>query len=538
MIVLLPISVFRVPFEVAAGRPYSHLERLVLDSIAGEADELDALCGTFGIHKRIIVEVLVTLMYAGWIALDTRESGLENRYCITEAGKRAVDDASLDDELLPREISIRRASISVVMERTLGHVARNSEVNWHHRSRLGDLWRQGLVLPKQHVRNAIGPALIEPILPRNPGEWIRHIGSPFSTRRGGDFAVAYVDISRQEVIGLPGAWQPMLVDYILPYVGEKSVEEYLPAVGASEAVPYLATVGVKKSSDDGKLRSWTVSRNEVAFVVGVKEHRSTILEFLGNVESHCTIVSPIFVGATPEEVLSGIRDAVKRGVCVSILWSRKVSRGEQSGSGEAIAALRRIVAEEDEDGIAGSVILNESSVESNSCVVFGDLRGELCAIIGNYSWLGEREEHFAAGPVSCKVTHDGVLGAVTLGLTELFQLDKRTRDCGGAIRVRNVGERMRARNVRDRTAGGGAFALKGAERQSASDCSTFAGTIVNVLFGAQHDLVVSRDSGNTQARIQLALREYDEENLISFCKKLHNWMDVKESALIVHPIVA
>lgn len=534
MIVFLPISVFRVPFEVAAGRPYSHLERLALDAIADEATELDALCAKFGIHKRIIVEVLVTLMYAGWIALDTKEDGLGNKYCITEAGKRAVDGASLDGEPLPREISMRKASISIVMERTLGHVARNSEVNWHHHSKLRDLWRNGLVLPKKHVRNAIGPALIEPILPRNPGEWIRHIGVPFSTRRGGDFAVAYADISRQEVIGLPRAWQPMLVDYILRYVGDISAAENLPTLDQAEAVPYLATDGVKRPHDDGSLRSWTISLNEVAFVVGAEEHRLAMLEFLGNIKSHCTIVSPITDGAIPEGVLSGIYDAVKRGVCVSILWSRGVGFGEQSGSWEGIALLRKLIGERDEYRNAGRVAVNEDSLESSACVLFGDLGGELCAIIGNYSWFGEKQESFAAGPVSCKVTHDGVLGAVALGLTELFQLDKRTRDCSGAIRVRNVGERMRARSVGERTEGEETLEEKNKRDRNAPDWGTSSNTRVSVVFGAQHDLVVSRDFESAQARIRLALRLCDEEILFGYIRKIHAWMGSQKSDLVVN----
>ena len=73
MIVLLPVGVLRVPFQLASGRPYSYLEELILTSLSEEAKGLDQLCVLFAIHRRIVIEVLVTLMYSGWIALDPVE---------------------------------------------------------------------------------------------------------------------------------------------------------------------------------------------------------------------------------------------------------------------------------------------------------------------------------------------------------------------------------------------------------------------------------------------------------------------------------
>ena len=146
MIVFIPISVFRVPYEVAAGRPYSYLERLVLEAVSQDTREMEGLCDIFGVHRRIVIEVLVTLMYAGWIALEARAEGTGNQYCITQAGIRAIESSKGAQKVLPAATAIRKASISVVMERTLGQIARNSEVIWHPRANLSHLWEKGFVL--------------------------------------------------------------------------------------------------------------------------------------------------------------------------------------------------------------------------------------------------------------------------------------------------------------------------------------------------------------------------------------------------------
>ena len=69
VIVLIPLSRFRISFEVAAGRPYSQLERLMLRAIAEGANELTKIEETFQVHPRLIVEALVTLTHAGWLSI-------------------------------------------------------------------------------------------------------------------------------------------------------------------------------------------------------------------------------------------------------------------------------------------------------------------------------------------------------------------------------------------------------------------------------------------------------------------------------------
>src|SRR6266511_4795735 len=87
MIVLVPVSRFRVAYELARGRPYSRLERRVLETIAHGGASLRTLRTTFRVHERLFVESVVTLVTAGWVAVA---GCTEARFVLTVEGSDAV----------------------------------------------------------------------------------------------------------------------------------------------------------------------------------------------------------------------------------------------------------------------------------------------------------------------------------------------------------------------------------------------------------------------------------------------------------------
>ena len=72
MIVLLPVSRYRVRYQVASGRPYSFFERFILEGVRDGYSSLETLERTFRVHRRVLIEGLVTLVQAGWVAIDRR----------------------------------------------------------------------------------------------------------------------------------------------------------------------------------------------------------------------------------------------------------------------------------------------------------------------------------------------------------------------------------------------------------------------------------------------------------------------------------
>src|SRR5580692_6317095 len=109
MIVLLPVSRYRVRYQVASGRPYSFFERFILEGIRDGHSSIEALERTFHVHRRVLIEGLVTLVHAGWVAIDRKTHEL----LPTKAGLRAIGRP----DALPRNIVVLDQVDYIVGER-------------------------------------------------------------------------------------------------------------------------------------------------------------------------------------------------------------------------------------------------------------------------------------------------------------------------------------------------------------------------------------------------------------------------------------
>src|SRR5689334_5473439 len=120
MIILSPSSKFRVRYEVAKGQPYSYLEKMILKAISEQCNSQESLAEIFKIHPRLIIQSLVTLTQAGWIALGNSP---DKQFIITPVGKSA-----LTDEKLPEFIEKSTRSFYVVLDRVTGIVVAENQV--------------------------------------------------------------------------------------------------------------------------------------------------------------------------------------------------------------------------------------------------------------------------------------------------------------------------------------------------------------------------------------------------------------------------
>ena len=169
MKVLLPISQFRISYEVAAGRPYSRFEALTLKAISQGATSLAALKEIFHVHPRLTIDALVTLTQAGWLAIGT--DGKEN-FVLTAEGEKA-----LSQEGTPESLVVTSQSTRLLLDRLTGGVVGNSEASFLTSKKLGKTRGDWFELPMEVVDNTLDEGQVYPLLPRKEGEWIR-VGSP------------------------------------------------------------------------------------------------------------------------------------------------------------------------------------------------------------------------------------------------------------------------------------------------------------------------------------------------------------------------
>ena len=202
MITLVPVSRFCITYEVAAGRPFSQLERLILRAIREGTTDLVELQKTFEVHPRLLIEALVTLTHAGWLAVGSVD---REGFVLTAEGSEA---AGSDRPPSTTEVSTRQAF--VVMERLTGALISNEEVRFASRKDLDRVWEQAVRLPAEVADNRLDEGQVQHLLPRRKGEWVRWIGPIDMMSKNAHWLPVNVDLDSGAVVGLPDAWTSRL----------------------------------------------------------------------------------------------------------------------------------------------------------------------------------------------------------------------------------------------------------------------------------------------------------------------------------------
>jgi hypothetical protein len=101
-----------VDYQVAGGRPYSQFEHFILRAVYRGAASVGALHEIFQVHQRLIIDALVTLTQAGWLAIGGPEG---QDFTLTAAGREAVTSGEA-----PRTRIVDNRYTWLVMERVTG----------------------------------------------------------------------------------------------------------------------------------------------------------------------------------------------------------------------------------------------------------------------------------------------------------------------------------------------------------------------------------------------------------------------------------
>ena len=385
MIVLVPVSMFSVNFSVARGRPYSRLERRVLEEIAARAGvyphqgaTLTSLCDTFRVHERLMVEAVVTLVGAGWVAVT---NGREATFVLTDEGQQAC--SSRKD---PASVVVAPAApCTVVFDRTAGQLARRGEVlTVSKQEARPDL---NPSTPLRIVRNALDESQIQKLLPRASGEWVRSIGRPRLVTVDRYLPVR-VDLADRSITGLPRGWHQALSVEILAAAQTRKeelesapdvqptpqatavrvaspVQARMPATGpghrptplsvpgrkppaaalgaaaapqTSVSFPWLEDAAPFGSSGDGPADQSTEA-TLFSEVSGEESHQLLITEALATAASHVLIASPTVNMESLSKLGDAIQAAVRRGVRVDVLYG---DTDEGTNAQNVVELLHRI----------------------------------------------------------------------------------------------------------------------------------------------------------------------------------------------------
>lgn len=431
MIVLVPVSMFSVNFSVARGRPYSRLERRVLEEIAARAGvaphqgaTLTSLCETFRVHERLMVEAVVTLVGAGWVAVT---SGREATFVLTDEGQQACSSGKD-----PASVVVAPAApCTLVFDRTAGQLARRGEVlTVSKQEARPDL---NPSTPLRIVRNALDESQIQKLLPRASGEWVRSIGRPrlVTVDR---YVPVRVDLADRAITGLPRGWHQALSAEILgvaqtrqeeleaapnlqptPQTAGKEpplVPAAPPATGQTRHPTPLSLAG--RRSPASAVGAPALPQTDVSFpwldeadpfgnggddfteqsieaalfseVSGEESHQLLITEALATAANHVLIASPTVNVESLSKLGGAIQAAVSRGVRVDVLYGDT----DEGTTPQDIVNLLNRIGYHAAQRLGRDLVrpAKEPTGSGAGLLIFDGKDGALEAVIGDYAWAG------------------------------------------------------------------------------------------------------------------------------------------------------
>jgi hypothetical protein len=446
MIAFLPIARYRVEYQVASGRPFSSFERLLLKAVQAGHGSVGSLAGMFAVHRRLVVEGLVTLMQAGWVSLGAGEA----EFVLSASGQSAFDA-----ERLPPTIALADRQITIVVEKVTGQVARSNEVDFQTRGNLKSLWDAGVPLRKGDVSNIVDPALISPLLPHQPTEWIRWIGPISVLSDNAAFAVVDIDTVAERITGVPRSWAALLLPDCLSQTRKREREraegKFETSAVADQELRQLVRREIPESNSqetsdvDVKWSRLSVDPPDVLW--SPADHREAFEALLGDAITYVAISCSDLSDASVADLLPHLTSALNKGLVINVFLGRIPGSGDTT-SRTAFAALKKLEYDSAHGVWPGRLTLGTRATGCWANIALADTADGAAAILGSYPWTAPPETADELH-VSIRLRDAWAVARLCEVLAGFSAADDRLRLEAGFVRLRKAVGDLRQRRQSD-----------------------------------------------------------------------------------------
>lgn len=420
VIMLLPLNRYNVKYELAEGRPYSKLDQFVLRAFKEEgAKTIQDLQNIFCLPNRLLVEVLVTLAQAGWIAIGNDKEG---SFILTPQGSAVID---APEDKLPPGTSIHSEVAFIIMERFTGGLVSPSEIIYQNNKqfkndKIGEktVWDMACQLPIKIIDNSLGIEQVQHLLPRQGGERIRFIAPPALVSQNYYWLAMNADIEKQRVIGLPDCWDGSLKQLLL----EK-------AEAFAQKQPELAKSRYEGVRPDDRTRQTSeVSAGTYSTKIDLNDlllthtaHFQQLKKALTEEAKKDILIASAFLKIENlSEVEEWVMKALERGVNVSLLWGYR-DTNSQKRTKEWLEELQKKAKK-----TSGNLQFNKEPTDSHAKLLIYDTEEGYQAYLGSYNWLSKPTKveatlaDFDGSDVTLRLRHPGLLADLCRSVAGLW----------------------------------------------------------------------------------------------------------------------
>lgn len=376
IIVLVPVSKFRVHYAVARGSPYSKLDQLVLEAVNQGLSTQQSLVETFRIHPRLIVQSLITLIEAGWIALGLRA---DQQFVVTSAGRLSLTKG---EDSLPEATVVRQRTTYLLFDCVTGSVFLESSVQYVPQWKLEkeDLWDIRAKVRPNFFDSRLDSGEIHNVLPVRKNERLHWIGPIELTSKRPDYMVVAVDLETKEVLNLPPHSGSLLRWEVVEKAKQlqKVVDNLILSPGVIDRYTRKAFSDSAFEEEDQStacILPWT----DDLLLTRSEQFEEELIEACETAHSILLLTSPHATASRLDELEPYLTNMLKRGVSVHIIpgYERSV---------ESRDWLKRFQYERHD--LPGELkFCVDVARSSASLLVWNTSENEYHAIVSAYDWL-------------------------------------------------------------------------------------------------------------------------------------------------------
>ena len=394
---LIPLAQNRVRFSRASGRRFHVVDQMLLGAIrSGDANTVGQMQSIFRLPRRMIVEVLVTLLEDNAIQL---QGDSVDAFELTEV---AVEALRAGQQTPRTGFHLEEKSTTVVMERLTGALIHRNDIPLSSKSdlRKTGIWERAWPLPSEHEPDVADEGEVRPFIRPGRDHWLYRILDVEMAGDGSYWLPVDVDLDQGEIAGVPYGWQARLRPVLLDFAARAPRELF------SSWRFWTRSEASAPAEQDG----WGVDLKDSDLVLSAAQHIETLRGALAAVPAQSCIFigSPLYHPKWLEPgVREALREAVLRGVHVDLLWGSM-----ESGAGPGGTPLDEVRKLEDDLRAVrapGTIRFNSRPHSCRASVLVVSTPDSAWACVSSYPWLGRHRNGLYCG---VRISHPGPVAEI------------------------------------------------------------------------------------------------------------------------------
>lgn len=363
----IPVHFASLAIHVEKGRRWNAVEHMLLYAVCKSSISASDLAAAANMELRLVIEVMIRLMRAGWVELESGTEGLKFR--ATKAGV-----ANVERDELPVITSPRKRKASFVIELATGAVFRARDLTLYNKHDYGKIKAATEIKELQpiNVESMVRQdEIIFTLLDED--EECKHVEA-IPARFSEKFAV--VSVIGETIEGLPSRAPSKLRKVILD-----------AALNAGKQTSSHTTESDEEIHSDLRIENSLLNIKFDAndLIVGAKEHEELLKLHLRKARSRILIHSTFIDVERFRALVPLLHDAAKRGVKIDILWGKNDLSEPNSRMQQTIERCRALLLG---DEVRERITIHSFSTNSHSKILIADNeKGKIVAVLGSCNWL-------------------------------------------------------------------------------------------------------------------------------------------------------